>query len=228
MAHLNPGSVVLSENIEMYLVRVAQLRLDGNPVPISQLAQELAITSVSAHEMCRKLMERGLVEYEPYKGVTLTPDGDALAQRVLRSRHLWATFFMDALGLSPLEADEAACRFEHVTPDDLADRLDGYLARRQDASAPPANALEQELLVGLHQLDVGECAHIVAVTADVTMQGFLSQQAIAPGNLVTILGLNHTGAILLDIAGQPLALAASVAATIQVKPDVVHGSVEAV
>ena len=49
-----------------------------------------------------------------------------------------------------------------------------------------------------------------------------------PGNLVTILGLNHTGAILLDIAGQPLALAASVAATIQVKPDVVHGSVEAV
>ena len=59
MVHHNNIDSSFSENIEMYLVRVAQLRQDDQPVPISQLAQELAVTSVSANEMYRKLVEKG-------------------------------------------------------------------------------------------------------------------------------------------------------------------------
>ena len=219
MANHKMSVHVLSENIEMYLVRVAQLRQDGQPVPISQLAHELAITPVSAHEMCRKLMERGLVAYEPYKGVTLTGDGELLAQRILRARYLWATFFSNALGVEPILADEYACRFEHVTPDEVANRLDEYLVYSENGSLPIGAIAEQDERLSLCELGVGEQAQITAVVADAVMVDFLEQQAVAPGNPIIVLGVGGNGALLLEVAGQPLALAPTVASAIQVKID---------
>jgi DtxR family Mn-dependent transcriptional regulator len=121
------GSGPLSESVEMYLLRIALLQHNGQPVPAPLLAQELAISLVSANEMIRKLMDRGLVAYEPYKGVTLTDQGARLARRVLRCRRLWEVFFVAKLGIEPCKADEMACRFEHVTPDELAERLATFL-----------------------------------------------------------------------------------------------------
>jgi DtxR family Mn-dependent transcriptional regulator len=219
MAHLNTPDLPLSENIEMYLVRVAQLRQGSQPVPISQLAQELAVTSVSANEMCRKLVEKGLVEYEPYKGVTLTANGDLLVQRVLRSRHLWTSFFNKELGFPLESADELACRFEHVTPDNLADQLDAYLA---SCGIPPW-LLEQQRrqlqAVQLSELGVGEGGCVSALLTEGVTNSFLRQQAIVPGAMLTVLGVGGNGALLIDVAGQPVALTAVVAQAIQVRPN---------
>ncbi|MCK4314914.1 MAG: hypothetical protein KAX24_04005, partial [Anaerolineae bacterium] len=63
-ATLNP----LSESVQMYLVTIARLRVNGQPVPLSQLAQALSISPVSVNEMCRKLQDQELVVYRPYKG----------------------------------------------------------------------------------------------------------------------------------------------------------------
>ena len=79
----------ITESTEMYLLRIALLSEEGDPVPISQLAEELDISPVSTNQMCRKLEEKDLVEYQPYKGVTLTLQGEVIALRVLRKRRLW-------------------------------------------------------------------------------------------------------------------------------------------
>jgi DtxR family Mn-dependent transcriptional regulator len=211
----------MSESIEMYLVRVAQLQQPGQPVPLSQLAQELSITSVSANEMCRKLTEKGLVEYEPYKGVTLTPDGDTLAQRVLRSRHLWEAFFIEKLGLEPTEADEIACRFEHVTPDHLADHLADFLDK------PELNSDNYgRQACHLAELTAGKQGRVVDLTADNVTNTFLKQQGIAVGETVTVLGVAIDGALLLEISGQPMSLSYPVAQTVRVTTELEQSSTE--
>ncbi|MBN1993718.1 MAG: metal-dependent transcriptional regulator, partial [Anaerolineae bacterium] len=182
MAHHNFGEETMSESIEMYLLRVALLQADDQPVPIPQLAQELAISPVSAHEMCRKLTDKGLVQYEPYKGVTLTTPGETLARRVLRCRRLWANFFGQKLGIEPQAADEMACRFEHVTPDELADRLAAYLDIPELASED-----YQRQTCGLAQLTAGKRGRVVDLTADNVTNDFLKQQGIARGELITVL-----------------------------------------
>jgi len=204
----------ISENIEMYLVRVAQLRQQGQPVPLSSLAQQLSITPVSANEMCRKLTDKGLVEYEPYKGVTLTADGERLAQQVLRSRHLWATFFVERLGLEPTEADEIACRFEHVTPDELADRLAKFLDNSEPRSVSYGR---QECL--LTNLAAGKRGRVIDLTADDMVRDFLNQQGVKPGKTVTVLGVAADGSLLAEVSGQPLSLSQIVAQTIKVTPE---------
>jgi DtxR family Mn-dependent transcriptional regulator len=113
----------------MYLITVAVAEEDGRPAPwpLAGLAEALGISPISANQMVRRLADRGLVEYHPYRGVSLTPRGRRAARRVLRGRRLWATFLVEHLGFTPGEADALACSLEHVTPPAAADRLARYL-----------------------------------------------------------------------------------------------------
>jgi DtxR family Mn-dependent transcriptional regulator len=121
---------------EMYLITLAVAEEDGRPapLPLAGLAQSLGISPISANQMVRRLEERGLVEYHPYHGVTLTAAGRRAAGRVLRGRRLWASFLAGRLGYSPAEADALACSLEHVTPPEAADRLARFLG---DPGATP-------------------------------------------------------------------------------------------
>ena len=122
---------------EMYLITLVVAEEDGHtvPLPLAGLAQALGISPISANQMVRRLEERGLVEYHPYRGVALTPAGRRVAGRVLRGRRLWACFLSGHLGYSPDEADALACSLEHVTPPDAADRLARFLG---DPAADPS------------------------------------------------------------------------------------------
>ncbi len=212
-----------SESIEMYLLRIALLQHNGQPVPIPKLAQELSVSPVSASEMCRKLTEQEFITYEPYKGVTLTAEGDALAQQVLRHRRLWEVFFVEKLGLEPQAAEEIACRFEHVTPDSLAERLSDFLGH-------PAFSPQNEPIPGasdsgpthatqpLTTLAIGSQGQVVNISADAATQEFLRHQGIASGVAVELLGMTSEGALLLQIDGQRLLLSGSVAGGVYITP----------
>jgi len=129
----NPSMPVTetSEAEEMYLITVERAveRGEAEPVSTATIASELGVLSVSVNEMIKKMADRGLVRYEPYKGVSLTSDGREIASRVLRRRRLWGVFLSERLGVDPERADDIACDLEHVTPDDVADQLSAYLGR---------------------------------------------------------------------------------------------------
>jgi DtxR family Mn-dependent transcriptional regulator len=221
MDHHNLNKETMSESIEMYLLRIVLLQKEGLPVPIPTLAEELSISSVSANEMCRKLMNKGLVDYEPYKGVTLTTEGTALAERVLRCRRLWEVFFVEKLGVEPEIAEEMACRFEHVTPEDLAGRLATFLENPllspQNEPIPYGHSTPIERPVwSLTTLTTGELGRVVNVVADQATKDFLRQQGLSPGIVVAVLAVGADGTVLLNISGQHLSLSPIIAAGIDI------------
>ncbi len=215
-----------SESIEMYLLRIALLQRHTQPVPVPMLAEELSVSPVSANEMCRKLTQRALVTYEPYKGVTLTAQGEKLARRVLRHRRLWEVFMVEKLGIPPAEAEEIACRFEHVTPSQLAERLALFLgnpttspqnepipaempvAATEDASRPLA-----ELLPGEHGQISG-----LANPADTVTRDFLTHLGARAGAMAEVLARTPDGTLLVALGGQRLTLSPQLAAEIIITP----------
>lgn len=224
MAHPNLKQETISESIEMYLLRIALLRTGGEPVPIPALAQELSVSTVSANEMCRRLVDKGLIEYEPYRGVTLTAKAETLAQRVLRNRRLWEVFFVEKLGIEPAAADEIACRFEHVTPDELADRLATFLGHPTlDPQNQPIPYNDRPLparsICSLAVLSVGTKGRIVGLKAGETVKNFLRQQGLTPGAVVDVLAVAADGGLLLQTAGRQLSLSKAVASTIDLTTD---------
>jgi DtxR family Mn-dependent transcriptional regulator len=206
----------MSESIEMYLLRIALLQDNEQPVPIPRLAQELAVSPVSASEMCRKLTEMDFITYEPYKGVNLTTEGEALAQRVLRHRRLWEVFFVEKLGIEAQAAEEIACRFEHVTPEAVAKRLSEFLGHPafspQNQPIPAANISGSALAAQpLTTLAIGNQGQVINISADAATQEFLRHQGITPGVTIESLGVTGDGTLLLQIGGQRLLLSGSVA-----------------
>lgn len=213
-----------TESEEMYLIHVVMAGEQGTEgaVPLRVLADMLTVTPVSANQMVRKLVSRGLVDYTPYHGVELTGEGRRIASRVLRVRRLWSVFLTDRLGLSALDADRVACDLEHITPTDVGDRLatllgdpttgpSGRPIPARDGSVPPAPR------ISLADLPVGAAGIIESATEAVG--SFLSASGAAVGDPVTVLATAENGDRLVEAAGGELHLTAAVAETIKVRQE---------
>ena len=118
---------MVSANVEHYLKAIYELRGEEQAVPLSALAQVLSISMVSVNEMVKKLVKRGLVTYEPYRGVALTLEGRSQALTVTRRHRLWERFLTDVLGLGWDQVHAEACRLEHATSPLVEERLAQFL-----------------------------------------------------------------------------------------------------
>lgn len=209
-----------SEAEEMYIITVARALEDGldPPVPLSNIANALEVSSVSANQMIKKLEGAGLLTYTPYKGVTLTGAGEELANTVLRNRRLWGRFLVDHLGLTPTKADEVACEMEHVTPELVADRLAFFLGDPKTGPTgkpiPGGEGAEPPAATPLTEIDVGEAAAVAGVSGESV--SFLRSQGIVEGAELTVLGAGPDGSTLLHGPTGRVHVAGEVAADIQV------------
>ncbi len=120
-------STVTTDSVEQYLQTICKLSSEQSPVALSVLADRLGISSVSTNEMIKKLVARGLVTYEPYKGVTLTAEGQTQALRVVRRHRLWERFLADVLGIPWDRVHEEACQLEHATSALVEEKLAQFL-----------------------------------------------------------------------------------------------------
>ncbi|WP_298814601.1 metal-dependent transcriptional regulator [Chloroflexus sp.] len=200
----------MSESVEMYLVMTALLRAaPDQPVPVSRLASRLGVSQVSANEMCHRLQERGLLSYQPYRGVTLTPDGEEWAQRILSRRRMWVIFLVQNLGIEPAEADALACQLEHVTSDRLDAALKAFLERD-----PAAAALTDGEPKPLSACAAGMHGRVVTVDVEAAVAAFLSRQGLAPGAMVEVLAVSDDRSALVQTGDHQLALSGTLATRI--------------
>lgn len=197
----------MSESEEMYLVTIARLVEKGEegPVPVSQLAAELSVMPVSANQMIRKLEESGWVCYTPYKGVSLTSEGQAIALQILRHRRLWEVFLVENLKIPVTEAADLACRMEHFLPTDAADRLAAFLGNPAltptGSAIPAANHSVHNLMdVPITAVGLDQNVRVARIETDSAGRTFLASAGVLPGEEVRVLATSGSGAILLQTA----------------------------
>src|SRR5918992_5783850 len=122
-----------SSTVENYLkaiyLGVSALTAPARLLPMGQLAAALGVAPGTATTMVKTLSESGLVEYEPYTGVTLTQAGEKLAALVVRRHRLIELFLVQVLGFGWDEVHDEAEQLEHVVSDRLIERIDEMLGR---------------------------------------------------------------------------------------------------
>ncbi len=78
---------------ENYLKAIFKLSSKNNlNVSTNSIAEELATKASSVTDMLKKLTDKGLVNYQKYKGTSLTNEGHAIAVHVVRKHRLWEVF----------------------------------------------------------------------------------------------------------------------------------------
>ena len=108
----------MSTSTEEYLEALYTLTQDGKVATTSDISKSLKIAPASVSEMLRKLADNGYANYSPYQGVTLTPKGFNMAQKMARKHRLLERFLHDVLRIGNDKVHQEACEMEHALSDE--------------------------------------------------------------------------------------------------------------
>jgi DtxR family transcriptional regulator, Mn-dependent transcriptional regulator len=110
----------MSARTEEYLEALYSLTRKSATVNTSTISKKLNIAPASVTEMMHKLAEKGYVNYSPYQGVTLTPEGYRIAEKMTRKHRLLERFLHDVLKIGKDNVHKEACEMEHALSDETA------------------------------------------------------------------------------------------------------------
>ncbi len=120
-------AVTLSDAIQDYLREIYRLAEGGRRVTTTALARGMGVSPASASAMVKKLAALNLVEHAPYRGVSMTPDGEKVAIEVIRHHRLLELYLAETLGIGVADVHDEADRLEHVLSEELEARIDEAL-----------------------------------------------------------------------------------------------------
>jgi DtxR family transcriptional regulator, Mn-dependent transcriptional regulator len=125
-----------SERTEDYLEALSEIIDEKGFAKVKDISEMLSVSPSSVTEMFQKLKENGYINYEKYRGVTLTHKGLDIAVKT-KKRHETLREFLCILGVPDTIANEDACRIEHVVNAETMKRLTKFVSFVQDFDESP-------------------------------------------------------------------------------------------
>ncbi|MHB0977668.1 MAG: metal-dependent transcriptional regulator [Candidatus Aquicultorales bacterium] len=169
-----------------FLKELIRLQQRDGEVHSLQLSEALNLPPSTVSETLKKLSVAGLINYVPYRAITLTEEGERAAIKSLRRHRIVERFLTDVLGFEWYEAHREALTFEHSLSDQVEERLFKVLGK--PTSCPhglPIPSRPEEAYPGatrLYDLEPGEAARIVNVgEVDEDILKLIENQGLRPG-----------------------------------------------
>ncbi|HEX6972387.1 MAG TPA: metal-dependent transcriptional regulator [Limnochordia bacterium] len=186
----------LTKQMADYLAAIYRLNVRDGRASTGEVARIVGVSAASATYMFKRLAALGLVEYEEYAGVALTPSGLKAALRLVRNHRLTERFLTDMLEIPWDRVDRLAHEMEHHVPDEVVDRFDavlgypetcphGHPIPRKDGTVIERPARP------LGSLDVEEEAEILQIDEDdPRILRYLGSCHLVPGRRVRVVAKN--------------------------------------
>jgi len=157
-----------------------------------------AVGTEATEERLAELKLRNWITVDNGGRIRLAQEGRKLAERIIRRHRLAERLICDALGAHVDDSEDAACEFEHILADGIANSICTLLGHpRYCPHGKPIPEGEccrktqeeiRSILVSGDQLDVGESAVIAYLcTAEHARMLKLSSLGLTPGNRLKLL-----------------------------------------
>lgn len=212
--------------VEEYLESIGTLEERESPVSTSSVAQILEVSPASVSEMLHRLLKKGLVEYTPYGGATLTEKGRGHFLRLTRRHRLWEVFLNRYLGIGWEDVYQPACSLEHATSDLIAEKLAEFLDNPKicpHGNPIPKSNLKQPKVSGipLADLEVGRMAEVARVIGEgnVEFLHYLTGLGLIPGAKVKVQEkASFDGTLIIEVSNSTKAIGREATSLIMVEP----------
>lgn len=219
------SSAAPSEAVEDYAKAIYALELHGEgPITTSALAERLEVAPSSVTAMLKRLDELGLVRYEPYHGVTLTPAGERVALEVMRHHRLIESFLAEALEMPWDRVHDEAEVLEHYISEELEGRIAEKLGNpKLDPHGDPIPTSNLDLATdrtaALAELRRGQVATFARVSdSDPDMLRYLADRGIRPGVRLRVIAVQpFRGPHTIEVDGREHALGGELAGKMRVE-----------
>ena len=188
-----PRGSSMKEPFGEYLKHIFRLQHVSSPVSTSALSESMSVAPSTVTDMLKRLAQKGLINYTPYHGITLTAEGERLAVKAIRRHRIVERFLTDMLGFEWHEAHQEALSFENDISDEVERRI--FVALNRPKVCPhgyPIPSRVEDVLVDeitLYSLEPGERAEVISVKDDEPeLLQFMASLGIKPGVKIRVEG----------------------------------------
>jgi DtxR family Mn-dependent transcriptional regulator len=195
---------------EEYCECIFELREDDVEVIQARIAERLHVSRPSVSEMIKRMTEENLIVVNAGK-ITLTENGETLANRVVRRHRLAERFMTDILGLSWALAHQEAGKWEHVLSNEVEVAMSRVLG--EPTTCPHGNPIPGTQYaapdtVRLAGLASGSAFVISRIPEELEftpgMLDFLEASNLVPGSSGTVKTTDTSGVMTVEVDGRDI------------------------
>ena len=210
-----------TDNREDYLINILRLTEGKGVVKTTELANYMNVSPASVTEMLKVLKNEGLVNYERYRGVSLTEEGNIRARELRRKHHIMERFLTDVLDIDHKDAHDQACAVEHSISEDAANKMCRMMGTKIDGDCGtcknPCHDCINDCIPAsdMRQGDKGTISHLSSDDAGAIRK--LISMGFVPGREIELsASVSDKGARIIRIGDSTIALDKDMASAIQV------------
>ncbi len=104
----------LSTTEENYIKTIYHLQQSDANVGTNEVAVKLNTKAASVTDMLKRLNAKQILNYEKYKGFSLSEEGQKIALGIVRKHRLWEFFLVEKLNFRWDEVHPIAEELEHI------------------------------------------------------------------------------------------------------------------
>lgn len=117
----------LSKSLEKYIYTIYKLQKENIEITPKIIGEKLGYNKASTSEGLRALKKRELIEYFPYREVTLTDIGEKYAKNIEKRRKTISLFLEKFLLLQDEELEEGVNSIEYGISENLENKMTSFL-----------------------------------------------------------------------------------------------------
>ena len=125
---------LLTESSEKYINAVYQIVKEQKAARVKDVSKYLNIGPSSVSEALRSLADKKLINYQPYGIITLTDEGEKIAQEIESRHEIICNFLKNVLLIEDENIDEKANNIEHGISEDVLEKFVRFLTFMQTCS----------------------------------------------------------------------------------------------
>lgn len=181
-----------SQTEENYLKALFTLASEKGEASVNELSKLLDIKMPTVNSMIKRLSEKGLVAYESYKPIRLTPQGMKEAALIIRKHRLTEMYLVEKMGFGWEEVHDIAEQIEHIKSPAFFEKMDALLGYpKVDPHGSPIpdihGNIESESYTKLSSCKEGDVITFMAVShSSEELLKFLNNRDLVLGCTITI------------------------------------------
>ncbi|CAJ1202426.1 metal-dependent transcriptional regulator [Companilactobacillus nantensis] len=121
----------MSPNKENYLKTIYELNYDFTKITNKRISEIMNVSAPSVTEMLNALASEGYLTHSPYNKIVLTPKGNKVSEKLVRTHRLWEVFLHECLKYPVDNVHHNADALEHSSDEDLVNHLNDFLGQPQ-------------------------------------------------------------------------------------------------
>ncbi len=205
---LNPAS-------KEYLEAVYELKEEGRRVLQARIGERLGLAPATVSEGVKRLVAEGYVTVEGARDITLTDEGQKIAEALVRRHRLAERMLVDILGIQWHLCHEQAEDWEKVMTPEVEEAI---LAKLEgEPTCPHGNPIPGTTskiswsdLKAVAAMEAGESGRLTRLLEDVELDHdvlkFLEDHSLIPGNDLSVVEIGPDGTRTLEVKGERVSL----------------------